>query len=215
MHMIVHAVLPGETVFDVGANLGDKAQWFVDRGARVIAVEPQPKLIDHLKLRFSDNQLVTIVSKGLAEQAGELTMSISDNHVLSTFSEDWKIGRFKNEKWNEHVRVPVTTLDELINEFGHPRYVKVDVEGYEKQVIDGLNQKTGVISFEFTAEYIERAADICSKLRSIGYRHFNIGLGERTDFAFPAKWPTSEEVLKILRVLSEREPLLWGDIYAV
>ena len=133
MHAITYAVLPGELVIDVGANLGDKAEWFANRGVRVIAVEPQPKLVEALRKRFAKNLLVTVVPKGLAAQPGGMIMNISEDHVISTFSDEWKTGRFRNHTWGTKEKIEVTTLDTLIEQFGQPRYIKIDVEGFERQ----------------------------------------------------------------------------------
>ena len=50
------------------------------------------------------------------------------------------------------IRVPVTTLDQLILRYGRPYYCKVDVEGYEVEVFRGLTQPIPMISFEIHAK---------------------------------------------------------------
>jgi FkbM family methyltransferase len=215
MHAITYAVLPGELVIDVGANLGDKAEWFANRGVRVIAVEPQPKLVEALRKRFAKNLLVTVVPKGLAAQPGEMIMNISEDHAISTFSDEWKAGRFRNHTWGTKEKIEVTTLDTLIEQFGHPRYIKIDVEGFERQVISGLSCKVGALSFEFTSEIIDHADQICDRLRALGYSCFNCSIAESDNFLYLNGWATSQEVIATLHRMIERDdPLLWGDIYA-
>jgi len=77
----------GDLVFDVGANIGNKAAQFLAKGARVICFEPQPACVERLRGRFGSDSRVAIVPKGLADQAGKLTLSICDDDTLSTFSE--------------------------------------------------------------------------------------------------------------------------------
>lgn len=215
MHAITQVVLPGELVFDIGANTGNKTQWFADRNVRVIAVEPQPDCVAHLRKRFSGNQMVTIVPKGVSDRPGVLELHISSqNNVLSTFSPEWKEGRFRNETWDKKAQIEVTTLDKLIEQFGLPRYAKIDVEGYERRVISGLSRKIAALSFEFTSEEVEDAEWICKRLRQIGYEYFNLTLGELEAFVHPSSWAAAEVIVEDVRRLIKNDSLLWGDIYA-
>ena len=85
-------------------------------------------------------------------------MSINTKQpVISTFAAHWKTGRFSNSNWDKKIMVDVTTLDDLIIKFGEPNYIKIDVEGFEHEVILGLTKKSGIISFEFTSEFIDDA----------------------------------------------------------
>jgi FkbM family methyltransferase len=49
-------------------------------------------------------------------------------------------GRFSEFEWNDELEVPMRTLDELIREYGVPDFCKIDVEGYEFGVIQGLSR---------------------------------------------------------------------------
>ena len=114
---------PGDLVFDVGANLGAKAERFLATGARVVCIEPQPDCAATLRRKFAGNPNVTVVEKGLAEKPGRREFSIcSAANTISTFSEEWKQGRFADYKWDRKVIVEVGTLDELIALHGTPKY---------------------------------------------------------------------------------------------
>ena len=77
MHEIVSSILPGELVFDIGAHTGAKTEWFLSRGARVIAVEPQTACVDALQRRYGNHPNLTIVQKGVSSTAGRMTMHIT------------------------------------------------------------------------------------------------------------------------------------------
>src|SRR5438552_9026072 len=80
---------PGDLVYDIGANVGDKTKVYLAMGAHVIAVEPQPQCCKILHDKFN-NHNVTIVQKGLASQPGKLTLFIASNYdKVSTFSYEW------------------------------------------------------------------------------------------------------------------------------
>jgi FkbM family methyltransferase len=214
VHAIVQSILPGDIVFDIGAHAGVKAAWFAELGAKVICIEPQPAMVQKLKQRFDRNPLVTIVPKGVASQPGKLEMSInSKNPDISTFSHEWKSGRFSNMIWDQIVLIEVATFDQLVAEYGCPRYAKVDVEGFETAVFGGLNSRVGCISFEFTSEFLVNAAKIAGHLIEIGYSKFNFSIGESEQWFLPS-WSTREDMFSALSTICGRDSQCWGDIYA-
>ncbi|MFM7035722.1 MAG: FkbM family methyltransferase [Planctomycetia bacterium] len=201
----------GDLVFDVGANIGNKAAQFLARGARVVCFEPQPACVERLRVRFGGDPRVTIVPKGLADQAGRLTLSICDVDTLSTFSEQWKRGRHASNRWSDSAQVDVITLDSAIADYGRPRYCKIDVEGFEMNVLRGLTQSVDVLSFEFTKEFIENAAAAVSYLNGIGMNEFTVALGEN-DFFSVDGWVDGHLLVDAIGRHEHR--LLWGDLYA-
>lgn len=215
MHAISGVLLPGELVFDVGANAGNKAESFLARGARVIAIEPQPAMVKVLQDRFAGNPNITIIPKGLAEQGGRLVMNIcSTDSPLSTFSDDWKnTGRFAHAPWDRQEAIETTTLDSLIAEFGRPRYAKIDVEGFEKKVMLGLtSKKIDTLSLEFMSETLRDTIDLCWYARGLGYAHFNFSIAEDDGFALPS-WVGIEETIARLSDFCATTPDAWGDVY--
>ncbi len=213
MHEVINAILPGDLIFDIGANSGVMTEWYLSRGARVVSVEPQPREVETLKARFGSDPRVTILQKGLGSAPGLLSMSISPHSVLSTFSERQKAGRHAHLGWIEQVDVEMTTLDILIRDFGVPRFIKVDVEGFESEVIAGLNQKAGAISIEFVAENIEETKTVCARLFDLGYRQFNVSLGDHETFIF-GEWGDREKLFEAMAEMIANDSLLWGDVYA-
>ena len=202
----------GDLVFDVGANLGAKTEEYLACGAKVVCFEPQPNCVSVLEQKFADKQNVTIVSAGLSDKKGKLELSIcSEAPTISTFSEEWKKGRFADYNWDNKVTVDVMTLDQAINKYGQPDYIKVDVEGFELQVIKGLKKPVPFLSFEFTCEFFNRAEEIMDYLQSIGYKHFSYAFGEDR-FMSIDHWLSAKDLSEILK--NSDDKLLWGDIYA-
>lgn len=202
----------GDLCFDIGAHRGNRTEIFLRLGAKVVAVEPQEDCIDCLQQKFQKEPRVMLVNKGLSDKEGESTLYIcEDASTISTFSDKWKWGRFSNYKWNKSKIVPVTTLDNLIKEFGLPVFCKIDVEGFEFQVLKGLSQPITYISFEFTREFFENAKSCINYLLSLGHREFNCSLGESMQMLFHT-WVTPKELYQRLNLVDDS--LLWGDIYA-
>jgi len=213
-HCITQVLLPGDIVFDVGANVGDKAAGFLARGVQVVCIEPQPACVAILNSRYGGNANVAIVPKGLGSRVGILEMHINTRApVLSTFSPEWMTGRFAHETWDEKLDIAVTTLDNMVREFGVPRYLKIDVEGFEYEVICGLSRRVGIVSFEFTDEFFSNSERLLKYLDNLGYQRFNFSLGEHRDFAMP-QWVNRRDLTALLRNLFTRYQKVWGDIYA-
>jgi FkbM family methyltransferase len=185
---------------------------FLQQAGRVVCVEPQPECVKALKKRFRNDRRVILLAAGLAEKPGALELSIcSQANTLSTFSEEWKTGRFVKYKWDKVVRVPVTTLDEVIRQHGEPAYCKIDVEGFEMPVLRGLTRPVPLLSFEFTREFMGRARECVNHLRLIGFQRFNFILGENRPFACQG-WLDGGALFDRLGQIADTE--LWGDIYA-
>lgn len=199
--------------FDIGANVGSKAKLFLKSGAKVVAVEPQKNCCQRMQRLYGTNENLTIINKGLADKPGYLDLSICDSyHGLSTMSEKWKReGRFAQEyKWTKTQKVPVITLDNLITEYGLPKFCKIDVEGFEVSVLKGLTKPIPYISFEFHREFFDNAKKCINYLLSLGSAEFNCAIGESRELLF-SKWVSAVELYNRLAAIEDED--LWGDIY--
>ncbi len=203
----------GALVFDVGANIGEMTSAFLLNGAgRVIGFEPQPACVETLHRRFERDSEVTIVPCGLGAQPGKTTLSIcSGGSGLSTCADHWKQGRYALMEWDRQIEVEVTTLDAMIAEFGSPAYCKIDVEGYEYQVLRGLTQPLPYLSFEFTREFLGEAERCLAHLDALGFTAYNAILCDKQELIFDA-WVSAPVLLKELH--SSRDGLLYGDLFA-
>jgi FkbM family methyltransferase len=212
-------VRPGDLCFDVGANIGDRTKTFLDTGAsKVVAIDPQNLCFQRLTKRFGRNARIVLVKKALGEKPGQAEMMVNAAHTLSTLSKEWiemtrASGRFGTSEWKESEMVEVTTLDHLIETFGMPSFIKIDVEGLEHEVLLGLTQPVQALSFEFAQEGLSIAANCIRHLESLGKGRtlFNYSREETMVLAEP-EWLRSEQLLQRLPALPDR--YAWGDIYA-
>ena len=177
---------PNDLVFDIGANVGNRVEAFLKCGAKVIAVEPQPSCIIVLKEKFQDK--IVIENVGLSEEPGELEMQISTDSTVSTFSKEYidkTKDRFKYSKWNETIKVQITTLETLLAKYGVPKFCKIDVEGYEVQVLKGLKTKLPLISIEYCVPELEQQLIDCLQyLNSLESKSlYNYSIGETMEWA--------------------------------
>lgn len=205
----------GELCFDVGANVGNRVGPLLDIGAKVIAIEPQENCCRRLKQKFGNR--INIVPLGLGESEGVKNFYPSNANTISSFSEEWinsvRDGRFKEYSWKKPVKVNMSTLDILIEKYGLPVFIKIDVEGYELEVLKGLTTPIQMISFEYTVP--EQAEIVLKCLDQIQSNDPNIeinySVGESMDFALK-NWLSVEE-MKSYVAKREFKGTGFGDIY--
>jgi len=199
-------------IFDIGANIGLKSEMFNTLGNRVIAVEPQSYCYEILKERFSKNNEVKVIKKGVSSKEGQMDLYVSSRyHGFSSFYPDWQKGT-KYNSFDIKETVEVTTLEKLIEEFGIPDYCKIDVEGSELEILNGLNKKIPLLSFEFHGNDVEFANRCLERLNNIGYELFNYIKSEGTFFL--KNWENKDKLLDSIKKESMLSENLWGDIYA-
>jgi FkbM family methyltransferase len=208
-------VQAGDLCFDVGANLGNRVGPLLAVKASIVAVEPQQFCQKVLKFRFGKK--IQIVPMGLGEAEGVKEFYISDATYLSSFSKTWidsvKKDRFKENEWSNVGKVQMTTLDKLIAEYGAPAFIKIDVEGYELEVLKGLSSPVKMISFEYTTpEQTDLAIGCIEMIRSINPDiECNYSVGESMEFEM-AEFIKVEEMLKLING-AEFTETGFGDIY--
>lgn len=208
---------PGDRVFDVGANYGHKTTLFLALGANVVAIEPQTECISTLKRRFGRRKDVKIVNAALGDREGVGSIRLSDvRSPISSMSSQWidavkASGRFRSYEWSRSMAVDVTTLDRLIEIHGRPAFVKIDVEGYELEVLLGLSRPIQTCSFEFHREYLDPALQCVRRLDRLGDYRFNYVIGNRHSFVL-SEWTHGDELRSRLSDLESRS--LQGDVYA-
>lgn len=213
-HEVLKYLKPGDLFFDVGAHLGEKSLPFIRKNIKTIMVEPLPFCIDKLQKKFVQNPLVKIIPKGLGEKKTQAKLNVNkDMPTVSTFTEHWKEGRFSDLKWEQKIEVGITTLDILINNYGEPNYIKIDVEGSELNVIKGLSKKVGIISFEVTSEFFDDALNCLDHLKKIGYKQFTFSIGESEQFF--CNWSDLEIILVQINNEISKDKFFWGDIYCM
>ena len=205
-------------VFDIGANRGQRSKIFSDIGAKVVAFEPQSYCISHLKSRFRRNEKVKIREIALGSSKRIETMYTSDFDTISTLSKNHRdqFARkvFKEAKWDKTIKVPISTLDHEISIHGKPDFVKIDVEGYEYEVIKGLSEPIKCISFEFTPmeRVFEPTINSIQYLTRLSSKYrFNYSLGEDLEFELDSNISGEE----LLRMKSFRNASNFGDVYAI
>ncbi|MDX1541793.1 MAG: FkbM family methyltransferase, partial [Geminicoccaceae bacterium] len=186
-------------------------------GARVVALEPQPGPRRVLRLLHGWRTNVTVIAAAAAASPGRLTLRISRRHPTVSSASSAFLERvngaasFAGVAWPDTVEVETTTLDGMIAAHGRPAFVKIDVEGFEREVLDGLSQPVETLSFEYLAETIPLALACVDRLEALGPHRYNASPGETLQLALP-DWT---DAVGIRRHLLSRPPDSGhGDVYA-
>ena len=207
----------GDLVFDVGAHAGNHVRALASLGCRVVAVEPQPDFARVLRLLFSRSTAVTIVETAVSDRTGRATLSISERTpTVTSLAADWRDARaadadFAQVRWNRAAEIDVTTLQALIEHFGLPAFVKLDVEGSEPAALAGLNRPVAAVAFEYLPRALDRVAACLDRLSSLDRYVYNWSRGESYRFVSD----TWVEGSALLDALNGREGQRGsGDVYA-
>ncbi len=137
--MLERVLQPGMTVLDIGANIGYYALMelrLIGPGGTLVAVEPSPSNVELLRHNLALNGYhgVEVHQAAVSDRAGRRRFFLSDMSNLNTFH-DTGTGRLHLS--GETVEVETLTVPELMAG-NPPDLIRMDVEGHEVEVIDGL-----------------------------------------------------------------------------
>lgn len=210
-------VKAGDLCFDVGANYGNRIEAFLRLGARVIGIEPQDDVMHYLVLKYRRELRVTLIHAGLDESEGEREMYVCETtrgaSSMSRELVDVQLSKHPELQYNRIVKVPVTTMDRLIAQYGLPNFCKIDVEGCEPNVLRGLSQALPLLSFEYTPERIQPALDCIDYLAEFGEYQYNYSSEESMALA-RAEWLDAVDMPQFVWDVIAPEGGSFGDIYA-
>ena len=169
---------PGDVFYDVGANLGFFALLgavFVDprAGGWVYAFEPAPDNATAIRENAALNGLdnLTVIEKAASSETGTARLQIVDDQSWS-----------KLEAYGEHphtervLDVPTVALDDLVSagEIRPPTAVKIDVEGAEVAVLEGMRETLAQHRPAIICELHDTHAEFVETMTGMGYRLQNL-----------------------------------------
>jgi FkbM family methyltransferase len=209
--VLYRSLLPPDALcFDVGANIGEKSEALLEAGARVVAFEPNPRVLPELRARCGNRRDFTLVEAAMGSAPGVATLYARKGHENS--------GLFAGDGTDVIAtpEVQVQTLDMAIERFGTPEFCKIDVEGWELEVLKGLSRPIRLISFEFQLNDfgIQKTLACLDRLAGFGASQVNITPAETPRFFFDRWMPLAELRAQFPGDLKRSMPGdHYGDIY--
>ena len=203
--------------FDIGAHLGNRTDAWDLLGAKVIALEPQPQCMTYLQKRFGNKSNLILVEKAVGSKPGKASFFISElTPTISTMSDkEWRSTiaddtSFKIN-WEKEIKVEVVTLDQLIEQFGVPKFCKIDVENFELEVLKGLSQPIPALSLEYYSSNMDMTLKCIDQLELIGNFEYNWTHAESQNFN-ASSWLTAEQLKTSFSSIKKKG--VSGDFYA-
>lgn len=133
MSFLLHYLQKDDLFFDVGANVGVYTVLASKvRGSKTVCIEPLPSTYEKLKNNIQINRLDDVLSLniGLSYEKSKLYFT-SDKDTMNSVALDTDVNKQE---------VNVDTLDNISDNYGIPKAIKIDVEGYETNVLKGGNK---------------------------------------------------------------------------
>jgi FkbM family methyltransferase len=169
-------------IYDVGAHKGEDTDFYLKKGFSVIAIDASPPLCSQLSCRFSDylqRGKLTIVNVAVTQQSGVVDFYIdSTNSIWGTTKLDWVM----RNKWIgggaiNKITVKSLPLSDLMEDYGVPRYCKIDIEGNDLNAIKSLANSPMVpqfISIESEKHDWAALVEQFQIMQALGYKRFKI-----------------------------------------
>ncbi len=185
--LIKHTIQIGDTVLDIGANIGyhtltiSKA---TNGNAKIFSFEPFSKnfLVLKRNIRINNLKNVQIYKLAIGDKKKRTSLKVFEDYAYNSFLDT------KRKKYLYSERVEMDTIDNFVlsNNLHKVDFIKIDVEGYEFNVLKGakrtLERFKPKIICEIYQQNLEslniRAKDVVNYVVSFGYNVFTFAKGE-------------------------------------
>lgn len=200
-------------ILDIGCNVGEWIRSNYKPETRFVGIDANPEVCEKAKENLSDLDNVTILNLLVGEKSGYEDFYISELPEVSTASKKWIDTSRHEVEWGSPVKISTITLETLVNVYGMPEFTKIDVEGYEFQVIKGIKSPIGMLSFEFSDEMKKETIEAIKHLYEIGYQEFSWMHGDEYTYR-PEEWHDFEEIYNMVagQLVGSRKEA-WGMVF--
>ena len=192
-------------IFDIGSNIGVYSSIFLKYSSKVLSIEPQEDLCllqKNLFKKYIKNKQLIIENIAIDSKDGIVELYVNSKNVLSSSSKKYKTEVIPKEfSFTENIKtikVQAKNIDSLILEYGKPDYIKIDIEGSEKNAIMGLSHQIPLISFECTLPYLKKEMfEIMEKLSSLG--QYKYAFLHHREFIFKSGLRSGDEIKSLIQ----------------
>lgn len=162
--------------FDIGANIGSWALANINQCNKIIAVEASPITFNRLVNNCKHDKIILVNYAVCNNNGNDITFYQAECDTVSTINKDWLTSdksRFNNYSYTE-ITCKTISIDKLIEQYGLPDLIKIDVEGGEYECVSSLTQKVDLLCFEWATETNDITFKCIDYLFNLGYTQYYI-----------------------------------------
>lgn len=162
-------------LFDIGANRGDATIAGLNKGYKVIALEPAPRVFAELVSHFIYSPDVVPLRYAVSDTDYQtITFYECAEDGLSTTNLEWLTNDALPYAGKPYRAIKATTItiDALVAKYGEPDLMKIDVEGGEWATLRGMTRKYGTLAIEWTLETLAEHEAQLDYLAALGYTEY-------------------------------------------
>ncbi len=234
---------PPDTIFDLGLHTGEDTAFYLAKGFNVVAVEANPSMVRQAEQRFRrqirSGRLV-VLGVGVGDRHGTYPFYVNSRYSeWSSF--DAQIGG--REGGATVIEVPMIPFEVLVQRFGEPYYLKIDIEGGDFTALQRLALTAARPRYVSAENGSSAMVDLLVKLGYGGFKFINQAQvqqmrcpvpareGRTVDWTFPwgasgpfgedtpGAWSTAAQVLTAIRAIEQNpnhDPGVdgWFDLHA-
>lgn len=175
-------------IYDVGMHKGEDTDFYLRKGFRVVSIEANADLCEECTRTFRlevDSGQLTIVNKAISDTSGNIDFFLNErDSVWGTANLEWVKRNEARGAKSRPVKVEATTINDVLQQFGMPYYMKIDIEGAGILCLAGLlnsEEKPKYISVESNATSIKDTFAQLTLLDRLGYTKLKIVLQHKID----------------------------------
>lgn len=185
-------------IYDIGCNNGDDTDFYLRKGFRTLAIDADPMLCEQVALRFKkdvDQGRLQVVNGLIADKDSESApfYIFDECSGWSTADPEFRRRHELAGRVSRKIEVPVISMSTLLQKYGVPYYMKIDIEGFDHIALQGLfsflkhtPDRPNYVSVEFSREDLGIALEQLLALIRCGYTRFNfVNQGMRSHVKAP------------------------------
>jgi FkbM family methyltransferase len=165
--------MPG-LIYDVGLHDGRDTGHYLREGSHVVAIDANPAMCAAAEDNFLDyirTGQLKVINRGVAEHKGQLDFWVCDE--VSEWSSFHREIASRNGARHHAITVDCVPIMDIIEEFGVPDYMKIDIEGNDRICIAGLTRATAPQYISMEMDHAHGDQDI-QRLFELGYHSFKV-----------------------------------------
>jgi FkbM family methyltransferase len=199
--------------FDIGANIGRWAIANSNDFNKIISVEASKNTFIKLSENIKQYNNIVALNYAVCSSSDEyVNFYYAESDVLSSLNEKWVNGSESRFKVNYTTEICKTiSIDKLIEQYGLPEFIKIDVESYEFDCIKTLSKKIDILCFEWASENLDVALNCLNHLYKLGFTSFYIQMNSDEYKFRPYTYTSINNVKNILINTTPKSE--WGMIW--